>query len=411
MQKIKVCHVAAGHKRYDKRILTKECVSLFNHGYDVTLLLADGKESEIIEGVKIKSVDISNGSWWLGPGKWMVGGREIKSNEVSPVNRISRILNTYKYMLNDAIATGADLYHIHEPILLPLGAKLKSLGKKVIFDSHENYPDIIGSDDNIPIYLRKFIASVYKKYETEKVKKFDAVIIPCTFSNGIEIFKGRSKRTEIISVAPKLKEFYNVYDYKRDRIHSSETIVCCAGGLTHQRGITYLIKAAYKAKVKLLLAGAYQPTGYKEQLEKMPEYACVDYLGYLDYSDLIDLYKRSDIGISTLLNVGQYNTEDVLATKVYEYMSMGLPVVISKSHTVDKVLKEYKFGVAVDSENIDEIVDAIRYIIENPEVAKTMGDNGRRAVLEKYNWTIEEKKLIKLYSEILNLKYNERTSS
>lgn len=402
MKKTKICHIGVAYKRYDKRLLTKECVSLYNAGYDVTLLVADGKESEIVDGVKIKSVDISNGSWWIGPGEWMIDGKKVKSKEVSLMNRISRELNTYKYVLNDAMATEGELYHLHDPILLPLGAKLKSLGKKVIFDSHENHPEQMRSNNSIPIYLRKLVALTYKKYETEKVKKFDAVIAPCTFSNGIEIFKGRSKRTEIISNAPKLTDFYDVYDYQRSIVDSSETTVCYTGGLTHQRGITHLIKAAYKARVKLSLAGTYEPINYKEQLEKMSEYSCVDYRGYLNYSDLVKLYKQAKIGAVTLLNVGQYNTADNFATKVYEYMSMGLPVVISKSDYTDKILKKYKFGIAVDPGNIDEIADAIRYIIENPDVAKLMGENGRRAVLEKFNWSIEEKKLIKLYEEILN---------
>lgn len=53
---VKVCHVTNIHPRYDTRIFIKECTSLVNAGYDVTLLVADGKSDEIKNGVNIISV-------------------------------------------------------------------------------------------------------------------------------------------------------------------------------------------------------------------------------------------------------------------------------------------------------------------------------------------------------------------
>ena len=403
MAKIKVCHIAAAHKRYDKRILLKECVSLSKAGYDVTLLVADGKGSEVYDGVNIKSVDLSKGSWWLGPGEWMVDGKKINSKKVSLMNRASRELNIHKYIFNDAMAVDADIYHIHEPILLRLGGKLKSIGKKVIFDSHENHTEQTRANKSVPLFLRKLCSSSYYRYETHLTKKFEAVIVPCTFFNGVNIFEGRCNRTEIISNAPKLEDFYDVYDQQQSLSNDLEANVCYVGGLTPQRGITQLIKAAYKAGVKLTLAGIYSPTGYQEELEKMKEYCCVSYRGYLYNSDLIDVYKTSKIGVATALNFGQYNATDNLATKVYEYMSMGLPVILSRSPFVEKVFEDYRFGITVDPYNIEEIADAIRSIIENPIVSKAMGEQGRKAVFEKFNWGIEESKLIKLYDEILHI--------
>lgn len=401
MEKIKVCHIAVAHKRYDKRILTKECVSLSKAGYDVTLLVADGKESEIYNGVRIKSVDLSKGSWWLGPGEWMIDGKKVNSKEVSLKNRVSRELYAHKYIFNDAVAVDAEIYHIHEPLLLRLGVKLKSIGKKVIFDSHENHPEQIKASRSIPSFLRKLCSLIYKIHETHVTRKLDTVIVPCTFFNGVNIFEGRCKKVEIISNAPKLEDFYDIYDQQQSVPKDSEPSVCYAGGLTHERGITHLIKAAYKAGVKLYLAGTFAPTGYKEQLENMPEYSCVDYKGNINYSDLVELYKQTNIGASILLSIGQNNTADNFTTKVYEYMSMGIPVILSRFIFVEEVLKKYRFGITVNPENVGEIATAIRSIIENPDDAKSMGEKGRWAIREMFNWSIEENKLIRLYDDIL----------
>jgi len=43
----------------------------------------------------------------------------------------------------------------------------------------------------------------------------------------------------------------------------------------------------------------------------------------------------------------------------------------------------------------------IRYLLEHPEEMRRMGENGRRAVKEEFNWGVEEKKLFALYEEIL----------
>lgn len=402
MQKNKICHVALTHNRYDKRILMRECMSLAQAMYDVTLLVADGKPNEIKNGVKIKSVDISTGSWWLGPGEWMVDGRKVKSKNISIFHRLDREVNTTKRIFNDAIATEADIFHIHEPILLPLGIKLKSIGKKVIFDCHEDYPAQIRANRSIPYLLRGLCSSFYKRRETKAVKQFDAVIVPCTFSNGINIFEGRCNRFEIITNAPKLEDFYDRSNNQQRYYNSLKPRVCYTGGLTVERGITHIVKAAHKAGVTLSLAGIYAPTGYREQLEKMSEYLCVDYRGYLNHDELLELYKESHVGLSTLLRVGQYNTEDNLPVKVYEYMSMGLPVILTRYSYSEKIMEKYNFGILVDPENIDEISNAIGYLINNPNKAKEMGENGRRVIREELNWRVEEKKLIKFYKDIVD---------
>ncbi len=56
----------------------------------------------------------------------------------------------------------------------------------------------------------------------------------------------------------------------------------------------------------------------------------------------------------------------------------------------------------MDPLNPEEIANAIKYIFENPEEAKKMGQNGRKAVEQKYNWENEEKKLLEVYNILIN---------
>lgn len=369
---IKVCHITSAHPRYDVRIFKKECKSLASNGYDVTLIVNDHLNDEVIDKVKIVSVRFKY------------------------KNRVERILKSKRKFFKKAIEFDADVYHFHDPELLPLGNKLKRIGKKVIFDSHENYTMQIKEKYYIPKLIRNIISKLYFIYETYSVKKIDAVIFPCTFNN-INPFEKRANITVFLNNVPILSELYDKYN---DEITKDDRTLCYVGALTHDRGITHLIKAAYKSSARLILGGAFSPKEYFDKVKYMKEFSCVDYRGFVDRNEVLDIYEKSKIGVCTILNVGQYNKSDNLATKVYEYMSMGLPVIISDYTYARNVIEKYKFGIAIDPENIENITEAINFLLSNPDISKEMGQAGRRAVREKFNWNIEEKKLLKLYGHL-----------
>lgn len=364
----KVCHLSSAHKNNDTRIFHKQCVSLAKAGYE-TCFVVRGESMER-DGVRIVGVPIEGGS------------------------RLKRMLFAARTVYQKGLELDADIYEFHDPELLPYGLKLKKRGKRVIFDSHEDYPTQILEKDWIPGPLRRLISKAYRAYETHVVKQLDAVFFPCT-KNGVNIFEGRAKETVILSNAVLMSEIPQELPKTKqpDR-------VCCTGSLTYQRGITHLIKGAYLAGVKLVLAGNYSSQDYQKELEAMPEYACVEYKGYLNREELAEVYRQSSVGMSTILNVGQYSSLDNFPTKVYEYMAAGLPVIASDYPFLRKAAEEDGFGICVAPDRPEEIAGAIKEILSSPERAAEMGRRGRQAVMEKYNWNIEEKKMLQLYQKL-----------
>ncbi len=370
---IKVCHMTSAHKPTDIRIFEKECVSLAKkEEYDV-YLVSKG------ESYKSKNVNI-------------VGIGDINRG------RLSRMLFTAKDIYKKALEIDADIYHFHDPELLPYGLKLKKKGKSVIFDSHENYSEQIKEKYYIPKFLRGFISKVFKSYESKVTKKIDGVIFPCPMF-GKHPFEGRSKRFVYVNNTPILEELYDKYD-KNDKDYSNP-VVCYAGGLNANRGITKLIEGCYKSGAKLILGGNFVPASYGEELKNKVEYECVDFRGYLNRDDILKMYEESTIGANVLLNIGQYSVLSNLSTKIYEFMSMGLPVISNDYPYAREVMEKYKFGLVVDSSNSNEIASAIKYLSENPDIARQMGENGRKAIKEHFNWSIDEKVLYDLYEDIL----------
>ena len=368
---IKICHMTSVHKPEDSRIFHKECVSLVAAGYEVYLV-------ERGESYEKNNVHI-------------VGIGEVTGGRLKRMTGVSRII------YQKALSLDADLYHFHDPELLPYALKLKKKGKKVIFDSHEKYTEQLKYKPYLPGWITRFIAWCYGFYERFVLKRIDAVIFPCTM-NGKNPFENMCKRAVIISNAAILGEFFDLYD---PCCAKSESQVCYVGGLTESRGITNNILAANKAGASLALAGEFSPETYREQLAGMAEFSCVDYRGKLNRKDVQALLAQSRIGLCTLLDYGQYLKIDTFGIKVFEYMSMALPVILSHSPYNDRMVDQYHFGICVDPSNPEEIAAAIQYLLDNPEEARRMGENGRRAIKEEFNWGVEEQKLFALYEDIL----------
>lgn len=369
---VKVCHMTSAHAQEDDRIFCKECVSLAKAGYEVYVVACG--ESYDKNGVHI------------------VGVGEISGN------RLKRMTEGAKSVYRKALELDCDIYHFHDPELLPYGVMLKKKGKKVIFDSHERYTYQLRDKPYLPKWISVPLAKLYGLYENHVLHQLDAVIFPCTMDGG-NPFEGLCRRTPIISNAAILDEFYYRFDPNSNKKSQQ---ICYVGGLTEARGITADMIAAKKAGAVLALAGDFSSEEYHHTLCDMPEYACVDYRGKLNRKQVADLIAESKVGLCTLLDRGQYLHLDTFGIKVFEYLSMGVPVILSKSDFNCRMVEKYQFGVCVDPENTDEIAEAIRHLIDHPEEAKHMGENGRKAVKEEFNWGVEEKKLLRLYEAIMS---------
>lgn len=368
MMAVKVCHMTSVHQPEDGRIFNKECTSLAKEGYEVYL--------------------IERGATYKKNGVQIIGLGEFKGN------RFKRFFKYTRLLYREALKVNADIYHLHDPELLPYALKLKRKGKKVVFDRHEDYVLQISCKSYFPSWFALIISKLYKLYEDYIFNRIDAVIIPC-LRDGKHDLKGR---VVTLDNFPLLSELYDHYNPKIDKYERS---ICYVGSLTKSRGITEIVKAAYLSNATAYLAGDFNPSEYQFELEMLPESKAVRYLGKLNRLQVLDLLQRCSIGLATIHNVGQYNTSDNLPTKCYEYMSLGLPVIFTKAKFNEQINNKFCFGLCVDAENANEIASAINYLFNHNEEIRRMGKNGRKAVLEVFNWEKEKDKLLDLYKSLL----------
>lgn len=366
---IKVCHMTSAHNSSDSRIFARECTSLAKAGYEV-YLVARGESRE------------ENGVHVVG-----IGG--------APTGRIKRMTAFAQKIYEKARSIDADVYHIHDPELLPYAIKLKRRGKRVIFDSHEFYPLQIREKYYLARPLRLIAAKLYEWYETFVCKRIDAVIEVCTV-DGVDLFKGRCKNSEFIGNASPLCDCYDQFT----DAPKADGYVCYCGALTHNRGISALVKAAAGTEAQILLAGSYSPSGYENELKELAGFERVTYLGMLNRTEVMEVYKKSAVCYAAAVSIGQYNRCDTLPTKVYEAMAMGLPVILSDSDYTSKINRQYACFYLVEGCDEKQIADGINYLLDHPAEAVEMGKRGRAAVCRAFHWGVEEKKLIDLYRAI-----------
>jgi glycosyltransferase involved in cell wall biosynthesis len=89
---------------------------------------------------------------------------------------------------------------------------------------------------------------------------------------------------------------------------------------------------------------------------------------------------------------------------MFEYMSSGIPVIASNFPLWRDIIEGNRCGLCVDPLDPRAIASAIDYLVTHPDVARTMGENGRRAVLERYNWAVQANKLTDFYGAISHVK-------
>lgn len=365
---MKVVHLTSVHHRYDARICLKECLSL-SKNYKVYLIVADGKGDELKEGLTI------------------LDAGEFKG-------RKQRVLGASKAILEKAISLKANVYHLHDPELIFIGLRLQKLGKKVIFDAHEDFPKQILTKPYIPLLLRKFISFFASIFEKRLCSGFNGIVAATPFI--AEKFTKINKNVVNINNFPKIEELQIVNNHNREIGQ-----ICYIGGISVERGIVEIINALLltKKKTSLVLAGKFHSQQLELDVKNMKGWDKVNFVGFVDREGIRNILSNVQIGLVTLHPTISYL--DSLPVKLFEYMCAGIPVIASDFPLWKEIIIKYNCGICVDPEDSNEIAQAIDYLMDNPQIANEMGKNGLRAVQTEFNWANEEKKLFDFYEKVL----------
>jgi glycosyltransferase involved in cell wall biosynthesis len=372
---MKICHVCSGHTDDDSRVFHKECLSLAQAGYEVHLV-ATGTQ---------KSSSHSN---------------QVIFHPLSTCKSRRERLSRCWSVASLATRIDADLYHVHEPDLLgPVLARAR--GKPVIFDAHESYLDVIYSREWIPRFARPFVKLGWDFVERQLIKRCAAVV--CATADIATRYHPLNSRVVV------LQNFTDISSETNGKVAPVRNTHTCvfAGSMKPDRNISNVVRAlgilrSRGIEGRLWLAGSWA-TDYQREIfsladsEKVTDQ--VQYLGILSRGEAVSLQARAALGLN--VSLPSPNGVRGFPIKMLECMAVGTPIIYSDIPSFRRIAGSPEVGIAVDPAAPEQIADAIALLFGNLDLARRLGENGRRAVREQFNWNVESKKLLALYRDVL----------
>jgi glycosyltransferase involved in cell wall biosynthesis len=366
----RICQLTSVHPPFDIRIFYKECKTLVQAGYKVVLIAPHSQEEEI-DGILICALP-------------------------KPKNRLERVTRVMWQSYKTAIKEGADIYHFHDPELIPLGLLLKIRGKRVIYDVHEDYSHALLSREWIPSWLRNVVAKMVVFEEWFGAKFFDGVVAATPH------IATRFPALRTVTV----QNFPFVIESARNPpvpYQQRKMIVAYVGVISALRGAKEMIQAMSllpaRWNLKLRIAGIFSPLNLEDEMKNFPGWNRVEFVGWKSHKDVITMLGGVRMGL--VLFHPAPNHVEAQPNKLFEYMSIGIPVIASDFPLWRQVVEGTGCGLLVDPLDPEAIVKAIQWLLEHPTEAEVMGKQGQEAIRQYYNWDRESKKLLAFYERIL----------
>ena len=367
----KIVHLTSAHQPFDTRIFRKQCRSLAKHGFEV-VLIAPHSQDEVVDQVQLRAFP-------------------------RPSSRLGRMTSGLLHVLRRALNEQADLFHIHDPELLPIGLCLKLFGYRVVFDMHENLPASILNKGWIPRGCRWGLSKAISLMERVLLYKTPVVFAELSYKKHYEWVRSYcfALNAPLLESTPVANSYY------------PRASVGYIGGISAARGSMNVLKSL------ALLNNQFPPVdcyyvGPVEQFHKaeLEQYAAknlpgkLHVPGYLEAPEGWAVVSRCHVGVAILQPHANYY--ESFPTKVAEYMTMGIPVVVSDFPLYREMVDSSGAGICVNPDSPREIADAIQWLLSHPEEAAEMGRNGQAFVRESYNWSTQFQSLLTLYAEVLN---------
>jgi glycosyltransferase involved in cell wall biosynthesis len=381
-QRPKIVHLTSVHTAFDVRVFHKECKSLARSGKHVVLIVPH-QRNEVVDSVEVKGIRIS-------------GGRLV---------RMTRIVWS---LYREALRQNGDVYHFHDPELIPLGLLLSARGKTVVYDIHEDAPADILHKDYIPRRLRRPLTWSVRKLEDAACRRFSGLI--AATPTIAKRFRSINPNTVVVHNFPMLDEIAPTVDLPWNE---RPPAVAYIGSISERRGIREILQALALLPsanpAQMMLAGPFSPEELRTELMRLPGWARVKYLRVLDRPSVANLLSRVRFGLLVLRP--EPNFCNAMPIKLFEYMAAGIPVIASDFPLWRQIIVEAGCGLLVDPLDPRAIARAMEYLLSHDAEAEAMGRRGRQAACELYNWNSEERVLLNFYSELLETRAPGRSES
>ena len=358
-----VVHVSSAHPWTDNRIHYRECATLRDAGYEVTLIAVESPSDAPKQVAQLLRIPARS--------------------------RLKRFLVSAPQALWLAARTRARIVHLHDPELawgIPI---LRLMRRDVIFDAHEDLPVDVLNKPYIPVWALPLL------------KAFAACVV---------WLGGRSNRviaaTEAIAERFPVDKTSIVHNYpplrSAERAVSAddrEDVAVYIGAMSAIRGTAELLDAARDSAFpdgwRLVIAGTATPEVARRVETAGDE---IENQGQLLPEQARQLLLSAKVGIVPFHATPAHL--EALPTKMFEYFAAGLPVIASDFPLWRSIVGTHDCGLLVDASSPAAIAKAVREYARDPELLRRHSENARRLAVEELNWEPEGEALIRVYETL-----------
>lgn len=317
-----------------------------------------------------------------------------------PENRLLRILIAPFRMFRLAIQQKAAIYHFHDPELMLTGILLRLAGKKVLYDIHENNRLNILDKEYLGTFFKSVFYWGYLWFEKLAILFYHQLVLALSEETYRQYYS--EKKSTVVLNFPLYKDII----IKNSDIKANIRFVY-AGVVHPTRGVVFMIELIARLNEKGLnasldLVGAIRPDGFFEEIQKLSkDYHITEKVnihGFVDAPDVSKYLAGADFGLVFLYPYLRY--KEALPTKIFEYMQQGLPVITNDFPLYKNYVEEMQTGICIDIEKLDEAINRILLLLDNPNSCQQMAQNGIELTQNRFNWSTQEAKLLELYASL-----------
>lgn len=364
----KVCHITSKYPYLDQRILAQECTTLAQVGYDVHFLCSGAPERDI-GPITLHCAPALSGSLLR---KMRQGAKDFFP--------LAQDIN-------------AQIYHIHEPELLPLAKRLKRAGKIVIYEARVRYGKLLAAQYARRAFYWRLVVGIFEVWEAMFAKRMDVVLGGTPYVR--DYFHHRGCVAIDVNNYPSLDEAAA----QVPEATSKERALCYIGDLSAQFGLLTMVKAVHEAECTLYLIGNFVSDSDRVQAEKLPGWSRVVLVKPDQKQKIQIVLGKVRAGLVFLPSSESYGESEPI--QFCQYMHAGLPVICSKFLLWKEIMSQFQCGYCVDADDEHEIAGLVRWLFEHPDRAEESGRHAHKLALERYNWENERKKLLTAYEQVL----------
>ena len=294
-----------------------------------------------------------------------------------------------------------DAIHIHDLPLAQIGVECKrKFGAKFVLDLHENWPALLEISTHVQSILGKILSSTsqWKKYEQEMVKTADEVIVVIDENKSrLERLTDRKSGITVVSNTP-TKSDIELFSENSTQ-ENDELILFYGGGVTEHRGLQAIIEGISKIhelpiKFWVVGDGSYLPS-LKKLASVLKVEDKVKFWGWKSLSEMTNLMLKATVLV--IPHKKTNHTETTIPHKLFQYMVTEKPILATNCTPIERIINETTSGFIFKHNSIHSLIEELRRIHSLWKNNKNITVNGRAFVLEKYNWEIDEKKLLNIY--------------